>query len=243
MDDLNGRVALVTGGSRGLGQGICAGLAAEGCDVAIGYRSHAAGAAETQRQVEAAGRRALECRADVSRAVEVEAMVAAVERGLGPVDILVNNAGIINPAPIAELTEAHWDDVIDADLKSAYLCTQAVLPGMRRRRWGRVVMISSLAAQVGGLVGPHYSAAKAGMLGLAHCYAKLLAGEGVTVNAVAPALVETDMVRGNPNVTPDLIPVGRFGRVDEHTDVVLTVVRNGYITGQTYNVNGGMYFS
>ena len=132
---------------------------------------------------------------------------------------------------------------MNINLKSAFLVTQAVLPGMRRRKWGRIVFISSLAAQRGGLVGPHYSAAKAGMHGLAHCYATILASEGISVNSVAPALIDTDMVRGNPNAKPDLVPLGRFGQVDEHTAAVVMLAKTGYITGQTINVNGGMYFS
>lgn len=242
-ESIAGRVALVTGGSRGLGRGICEALARAGADVAINYRSSVAGAEATRALVEGAGRRAVAVMTDVSEAREVSGMVALAEDELGPVDILVNNAGMIRPQPLDEIGEADWDDVVDVNLKFAFLCTQAVLPGMRRRRWGRIVMVSSLAAQVGGLVGPHYSAAKAGMLGLAHAYATQLVREGITVNAVAPALVESDMVRSNPNARPDLVPVGRFGRVEELADVVLTLVRNGYITGQTYNVNGGMYFS
>jgi 3-oxoacyl-[acyl-carrier protein] reductase len=243
MNDLTNRVALVTGGSRGLGRAICVALARAGADVAINYLSRSDEAEETRRLVSEAGRKALVVQADVSRAQAVADLVCTVEQGLGPVALLVNNAGLIRPQPIEAITEADWDELIDVNLKSAFLCTQAVLPGMRSRRWGRIVNVSSLAAQVGGLVGPHYSAAKAGMLGLTHAYAILLIKEGITVNAVAPALIETDMVRANPNARPDLVPVGRFGTAEEHADVVVTLLRTGYVTGQTYNVNGGMYFS
>lgn len=170
-------------------------------------------------------------------------MVREVEASLGPVDILVNNAGIARPKKIEEITEADWDASIDVNLKSAFLCCQEVLPGMRGRRWGRIINISSLAAQVGGFVGPHSSASKAGMLGLTHAYATVLVKEGITVNAVAPALIETEMVLGNPNLRPELVPLGRFGTPGEHADVVVTLARNGYVTGQTLNVNGGLYFS
>ncbi len=241
--DLTGRVALVTGGSRGLGAAICVALARAGADVVINYLRHAEGALAVRAQVQAAGRRGLPVQADVSQAQAVAAMMAHVERELGPVQILVNNAGMIRPQPLEAITEADWDELIDVNLKSAFLCTQAVLPGMRRQRWGRIVNVASLAAQVGGLVGPHYSAAKAGLLGLTHSYATLLAKEGITVNAVAPALIETDMVRANPNAKPGLVPVGRFGTPEEHADVVVLLARTGYVTGQTYNVNGGMYFS
>ena len=243
MDPLIGKVALVTGGAKGLGRGICLGLAKEGCDVAINYLSSDRAAQETKREVEKLGRRAIAVKADVAKAAQVERLAKTVEQELGPVAILVNNAGMIRPQKIEQIAESDWDDVVNINLKSAFLVTQVVLPGMRRRKWGRIVFISSLAAQRGGLVGPHYSAAKAGMHGLAHCYATILAGEGISVNSVAPALIETDMLRGNPNVRPDMVPLGRFGEVDEHTAAVVMLAKTGYITGQTINVNGGMYFS
>ncbi len=238
-----GRVALVTGGSRGLGEAICRALAAAGADVAVNYRSHASGAEAVRKDVEAAGRRAMVIQADVSNSGEVARMVAEIEATLGGVDILINNAGILRAQPIEEITEADWDELIDVNLKSAFLCSQAVLPGMRARQWGRIVNVSSAAAQLGGFVGPHYSASKAGMLGLTHSYATLLVREGITVNAVAPALIDTDMVRSNPQIRPELVPVGRFGTAEEHAEAVVMLARNAYITGQTINVNGGMYFS
>ena len=243
MNELNGKVALVTGGAKGLGEGICIGLAREGCDIAINYLRSEQAAEGTRGDVEALGRRAITVRADVAQPGDVVRMIKEVEAQLGPVAVLINNAGTVNPRPLDKLTIEDWNEAIANNLTSAYLCTQAVLPGMRKRKWGRIVMVSSLAAQVGGLVGPHYSAAKAGMLGLTHCYATLLAKEGITVNSVAPALIETDMVRGNPHATSDRIPIGRFGQVDEHTDAVVMLARNAYMTGQTINVNGGMYFS
>jgi 3-oxoacyl-[acyl-carrier protein] reductase len=170
-------------------------------------------------------------------------LVRSTEEILGPVDILVNNAGIARPQPIEDIREEDWDDLIAANLKSCFLACQAVLPGMRRRGWGRIVNISSVAAQVGGVVGPHYAASKAGMIGLTHFYASRLAKEGITCNAIAPALVKTDMVAANPNARPDLIPVGRFGDPDEVADVVVMLARNGYITGQTFSVNGGWFMS
>ena len=133
--------------------------------------------------------------------------------------------------------------LIDVNLKSCFLVTQAVLPGMRSRKWGRIINISSVAAQTGGVVGPHYAASKAGMLGLTRFYASRLAKEGITVNAIAPALIATEMVAANPNARPDLIPVGRFGDVDEVAEVAVMLARNGYLTGQTINVNGGWYLS
>jgi 3-oxoacyl-[acyl-carrier protein] reductase len=241
--DITGKVALVTGGSRGAGQAVCLALARAGCDVAINYATRTESAEETSRKVQAEGRRSFVVQADVSRADAVAAMVRAVEAALGGIDILINNAGIIRPQRLDQITEADWDELIDVNLKSAFLCIQAVLPGMRARRFGRIINTSSTAAQVGGVVGPHYAAAKAGLLGLTHSYAALLVKEGITVNTVAPAMIETDMVRDNLNIKPDFVPMGRFGAVEEHADVVVTLARNGFITGQTYNVNGGIYFS
>ena len=132
---------------------------------------------------------------------------------------------------------------MEVNLTSAFLVTQAVLPGMRARRWGRLVFLSSIAAQTGGVVGPHYAASKAGMLGLMHSYANLLAREGITSNAIAPALIDTAMVRDNPNVRPEMLPVRRFGTAEEVADAVVLLASNGYMTGQTVNLNGGWYMS
>ena len=240
MPDLHGRVALVTGASRGIGRAIAIALARAGADVAINYRSHAAGAEEARAE---AGGRAIAVQADVADASAVARLVQTVEASLGPIGILVNNAGITRPQPIAEITEADWDDILRVNLKSCFLVTQAVLPGMRARRWGRIINVSSVAAQTGGLVGPHYAASKAGMHGLTHYYAAHLATEGIRVNAIAPALIETDMVRANPAATPARIPVGRFGTVDEVAEVAVMLAGNDYITGQTINVNGGWYLT
>jgi 3-oxoacyl-[acyl-carrier protein] reductase len=243
MEDLSGRIALVTGSSRGIGRAIALGLAEAGCDVVVHYRSRAAEAEEAASFVRAKGRRCTVVQADVSRSPEVDRLVRTAESELGAIDILVNNAGIARPQKLEEIAESDWDELIDVNLKSCFLCSQAVVPGMRARRWGRIVNLSSVAAQVGGVVGPHYAASKAGMLGLTRYYANHLAREGVTANAIAPALVETEMVTANLNATPDRIPVGRLGHVDEVAQVAVMLARNAYITGQTINVNGGWYIS
>lgn len=243
LDNLTGKVALVTGGSRGIGRATALALAAAGVHVAVNYRAREKDARETCAEIEKGGRRAVAVRADVSVSADVGRLVATVEDELGPVAILVNNAGVTRPQPIAEITESDWDEMIAINLKSVFLVTQAVLPQMRAAGWGRIINLSSVAAQLGGVVGPHYAASKAGILGLTHSYAHLLADEGITVNAVAPALIETEMVTSNPNARPKLIPVGRFGSVDEAADVVVMLARNGYMTGQTINVNGGWYMS
>ena len=241
--DLSGRLALVTGGNRGIGRAIAIALADAGVDVALTYRVREAEARQTQADVEARGRRSLCVQADVSRGDDVAILVKHVEAALGPIDILVNNAGAIRPLALDAITERDWDEMHTVNLKSAFLVTQAVVPCMRARRWGRIINLSSVAAQLGGVVGPHYAAAKAGLFGLTHAYAALLAKEGVTANAIAPALIATEMVTSNPRATPALIPVGRFGAVEEVADVAVTIARNGYLTGQTFNVNGGWYMS
>ncbi len=241
MTDLTGKVALITGAGRGIGRAIALAFARAGIDVAVNYRGRATEAQRTAADARAASRRAVAVQADVALAAEVERLVRTVEAELGAIDILVNNAGITRPQKVEEITESDWDELIATNLKSCFLVTQAVLPGMRARRWGRIVNISSVAAQTGGVVGPHYAASKAGMLGLTHSYASLLAREGITCNAIAPALIETEMVTSNPNARADLIPVGRFGTVEETADIALALVRNGYVTGQTVNVNGGWY--
>lgn len=243
LDDFTGKVALVTGASRGIGQAAAFALAEAGADIAVSYRHREAQALETVRGIERLGRRAIPVRADVSLGTEVADMVAVIEAELGQVDILVNNAGIVSAKPLPEISETDWDEMLAVNLKSAFLVIQRVLPGMRARRWGRIINLSSVAAQTGGVTGPHYAASKAGLLGLTHSYARQLVQEGITVNAIAPALIETEMVTGNLNVTPMMIPVGRFGTPDEVAAVVVLLARDGYITGQTINVNGGWYMS
>lgn len=240
---LNGKVALVTGGSRGIGAGIALSLAEAGADIAINFRARSADANEVCVAIRKAGRRALALQADISKSGEVSGMVAQIERELGPVNILVNNAGMARQINLENIVEADWDEHINVNLKSAFLVTQAVLPQMRTQHWGRIINISSVAAQTGGVVGPHYAASKAGMLGLTHSYAALLAKEGITANTVCPALVDTEMLRANPRATSSVIPIGRFGTVDEIASVVRMIAENAYLTGQTINPNGGWYMS
>jgi 3-oxoacyl-[acyl-carrier protein] reductase len=238
---LGSRVALVTGASRGIGEAIALALAEAGAAVAVNYKSRAADADAVRDRIRALGRRSIAIAADVSLAADVQRLVGEVRSGLGPIDVLVNNAGIARAQKLDEITEADWDQIIDGNLKSCFLVTQAVLPDMRSRRFGRIINLSSVAAQIGGVISPQYAASKAGMLGMTRYYARHLAREGITVNAIAPALIETDMVTSNPNARPDLIPVGRFGSVDEVSDVAVMLAGNGYITGQTINVNGGWF--
>jgi 3-oxoacyl-[acyl-carrier protein] reductase len=243
METLTGKIALVTGASRGIGAAVALSLAQAGADIAVNFRSRSEEAERVCAGIRTLGRRALAIQADVSQANQVSKMVAQVEGELGAVNILVNNAGMARQIKLEDIAEADFEEHININLKSAFLVTQAVLPQMRAQRWGRIINISSTAAQTGGLVGPHYAASKAGMLGLTHSYAALLAKEGITANTVCLALVETDMLRANPRATSSVIPIGRFGNVDEIASVVLMLAENAYMTGQTVNPNGGWYFS
>ena len=241
MVDLHGKIALVTGASRGIGRAIAIALARCGADVAVNYRTQKDKAQVTRQQITSLGRRAMEVQADVSRSPEVAHMVADVEKELGPVDILVNNAGIALHQNIEEIREADWDEVLAVNLKSAFLVTQAVLPSMRRRRWGRIINISSGASQTGGVVGVHYTASKAGIEGLTKAYALRLMKEGITVNAVAPVLIETDMMPDTES-RRKMIPIGRLGQPDEVAEAVIFLAGNGYMSGQTIHLTGGLYF-
>ena len=243
MNDLKNRVALVTGGSRGIGAGIAVALATAGAAVAVNYREQGAAAQSVCAEIASLGRKAIAVQADVSRAQEITRMVSELESSLGPVDILVNNAAIAKPRPFEEITETEWDEILRVNLKSVFLVTQAVIAGMRKRKWGRIINLSSVAAQTGGAVGAHYAASKAGIIGLTHSCASSFIKDGITVNAIAPALIETDMVTSNPNASPRLIPMGHFGKVDDVASIVVMLASNEYITGQTISVNGGWYMT
>lgn len=243
MKDLKNRVALVTGGSRGIGAGIAVALATAGADVAVNYRQQGAAAQSVCAEIASLGRKAIAVQADVSRAQEVTRMVSELETSLGPIDILVNNAAIAQPRPFEEITETEWDEILRVNLKSVFLVTQVVIAGMRTRKWGRIINLSSVAAQTGGAVGAHYAASKAGIIGLTHSCAASFIKDGITVNAIAPALIETDMVASNPNASPRLIPMGHFGKVDDVASIAVMLAGNEYITGQTISVNGGWYMT
>jgi 3-oxoacyl-[acyl-carrier protein] reductase len=243
MKDLRDRVALVTGGSRGIGAGVAIALARAGAHVAVNYRERGDAANAVCGEIIGTGRKAIAIQGDVSVSADVTRMVAKIEAHLGGIDILVNNAAIAHPRKLEDITEAEWDEVLTVNLKSVFLVTQAVVGGMRHRKWGRIINLSSVAAQTGGAVGAHYAASKAGIIGLSHSCASSLIRDGITVNAIAPALIETDMVTSNPNANPNLIPMGHFGSVDDIASVAVMLAMNDYMTGQTISVNGGWYMS
>ena len=239
--DLNGHAALVTGASRGIGAAIAMALAEAGAAVAVNYRERADEADAVVAKIREFGGRATGIAADVSQAAAVAKMVDLAGSALGAIDILVNNAGLAIVRGIDDLTESDFDLTIAVNLKSAFLCTQAVLPAMRAKQWGRIVNISSGAARGAGAIGVHYNASKAGMEGLTRGYAARLVKEGITVNAVAPSLIETDMMRGRSDLARN-IPLGRLGQPGEVAQAVLMVLGNDYMTGQTIILNGGMAF-
>jgi len=236
------KLALVTGGSRGLGRAIAIALAHAGFDVAVNFHSREAEARTVAAKIGALGRQTEIFQADVSLEADVARLVQEVPATFSrPVSVLVNNAGIAPRHDPFAITPAQWDEVIDTNLKSAYLVSQAFLPPMRQQRWGRLIFLSSVAASIGGVVGPHYAASKSGMLGLMRYYARHLAAEGITSNAVAPALIETDMTAGDRSKLVNLIPSGRLGVPEEVSDICVLLATNGYINGQTIHPNGGLY--
>jgi 3-oxoacyl-[acyl-carrier protein] reductase len=245
MSELNHHIALVTGGSRGIGKAIALALANAGVSVAVNYRERAEGAASVVQAIRGNGGRAVAVAADVSLASSVKTMIGTIEEQLGSIDILVNNAGISITRGLGDITEEDFDRTIAVNLKSAFLCTQAVLPHMRAQRWGRIINISSIGARIGARSSSvAYGAAKAGMEGLARAYALRVAPESVTVNTIAPGLIDTEM--GKPLIEAGIaaqIPVGRVGTGDDIAQTVLLLIQNGFITGQTIAVNGGSLFS
>ena len=242
--DLTGRVALVTGGGRGIGAAIACGLAEAGALVAVNYVSNRTAAETVVADIKQTGGQAAAFQTDVADAEAVTAMVAAIDDSLGPVEILVANAGIAPRQTVEETSEEDFNNVLQVNLTSAFLCCQAVLPEMRQRGWGRLIFVTSAAAYNGGRVGLHYSASKGGMESLSRAYALRLVDEGVTSNCLAPAIIQTDMGdTAEPDGPVFSPPVGRSGHVDEVAMAAVMLAANGYMTGQTIHMNGGLYFN
>jgi len=243
---LDGKVAIVTGAGRGIGRAIVLALAREGADVVVNdVNSRSAEA--TANEVKAVGRRALPVKADVSVREEVIKVVETAIKAFGKIDILVNNAGIFSSIPLEDITEENWDKMMKINLKSVFLCSQAVMKPMKRQRSGKIVNIASMAGKVGGIVaGADYAASKAGVMCLTKSLAKQLAPYGINVNAVAPAWIETDMMKDWPRETKESIlkqiPLGRFGKPEEVAEAVVFLVSDGagFITGATIDINGGI---
>ena len=242
---LQGSVALVTGASRGIGRAVAQALAAEGAKVVVNYARSGTAAEELVSQIAADGGNAIALQADVSKADEVEKLISSVLETFGRIDILVNNAGITRDTLLLRMKPEDWQPVIDLNLTGVFLCTRAVAKTMLKQRAGRIINIASVAGQMGNQGQANYSAAKAGVIGFTKTVAKEMAPRGVTVNAVAPGFIETDMTSELPNTDDILkfIPLGRFGKPEDIAGMVRFLAADpaaAYITGQVFNVDGGM---
>jgi 3-oxoacyl-[acyl-carrier protein] reductase len=236
-------VAFVTGASRGIGRAIALRLADDGHDIAVGYAVHAQAAGEVAEEVRGAGRSAITVAGDLARPDVAGKLVARVHSELGAVDVLIANAGVVTPPTgVRDIRLEDWDRMLAVNLTAPFVLAQSAFAGMCERGFGRIVFISSVAAYTGGLVGAHYAASKAGLHGLAHSLAREGASAGVTVNVVAPALVDTDMIPDDPEIRRQLgasRAVGRLGSSNEVADLVGAVVRNGYLSNQSILIDGG----
>jgi 3-oxoacyl-[acyl-carrier protein] reductase len=240
-DEFRGRVALVTGGSGGIGRALCEQLARRGAAVAVGYASGAAAAHGLVERLRGTGARAVAVGGDLGRPEAAARLVAEAEAGLGPVDVLVANAATNERDPWDEVSLESWDRVMAVNLRAPFLLAQCAAPGMVERRWGRILFVSSTAAFTGGSASPSYGASKAGLHGLCHHLARRLAATGVTVNVLASALIaDTAMLPGGPELA-DRVPVGRLGRPDEVARLAVAMLDNGYLTSQVVNVDGGVH--
>ncbi len=245
MMELKGRKALVTGGGRGIGRAICLRLAKGGADVAL-FELDAGSAEETTKKIEEMGVKSLSLKVDVSLQEEVKRGMEEINQSWEGVDILVNNAGITRDNLIMRMTSQDWETVLGVNLRGAFYCTKAVLRGMMKKRWGRIVNVSSVVGKMGNPGQANYVSSKAGLIGLTKAVAKEVASRGITVNAVAPGFIETEMTKSLPQKARDSflsqIPLQRSGLPEDVANLVffLCTEEAGYITGQAINVDGGM---
>ena len=239
QSSLAGKVALVTGAAKRIGRSVALRLASEGADVIVNYRSSKAEAGEVVSEISAAGRRGMAIQADVAKRADVLAMFAAIEKEFGRLDILVNNAGMFFPAKFEELTEEQWDTILDTNLKSQFLCSQAAAPMLRRSGHGRIINFASLGGLLAWPAYTHYCVSKAGVIMLTRCLARALAPE-ITVNAIAPGTIS--FPEDSPDIAGDFIrraPLRRTGTPEDIDDAVVFLAQSPFITGQVIVVDGG----
>lgn len=242
------KVAFISGASRGIGAAIACALAKNGVKVAIGYSSNAALANTLRDELNANGGRAISVPLQASKRDSIRAAIEMTRAGLGEVDILVNNAAMAQEKPFPEITDDDWNQMFAVNLRGPFALTQEVLPWMTSNRWGRIVNISSIGGQIGGINQVHYASAKSGLIGLTKSIARIYSSAGVTCNAIAPGLILTDMISGELSTEAGQkklagIPVGRIGTAEEVAEAVVFLCspQSGYISGQTLNINGGTY--
>jgi 3-oxoacyl-[acyl-carrier protein] reductase len=237
-----GRIALVTGGSGGIGAALGARLAEDGAAVAVHYATHRGNAERVVAGIVERGGSAIALGADLRDAAAPEQLVEEVEAVLGPIDVLAANAGMATIRSVEELDAMRFDESIAINLRAPYLLARRVLPGMLARGYGRILFTSSVAGFTGGVISADYASAKAGLHGLTHYLAARVAAQGITVNALAPALIEdTAMLPGDPAELVARIPAGRLGRPEEVADIAVSILRNGYLTSQVVSIDGGIY--
>jgi len=238
---LAGRIALVTGGGGGIGAAICNALAGEGASLAVGFRTSGDAARALAERLSSAGQPAAAFGADMEDPAAPARLFDEVEATLGPVAILVVNHGLARTAAYEDVDSAAFDRTLAVNLRAPFLLAQRALPGMRARRFGRILFISSAAAFRGGVIGPDYAASKSGLHGLTHFLASRAAKDGVTVNALAPGFIDTPMLPGDPAELAESVPVGRVGRPEEVAELSVAVIRNGYVTSHVFSIDGGMH--
>ncbi len=243
---LENQVVLVTGGSRGIGKSVALACAREGAHVIINYAGNVKAAEETVKEISDLGQKCLAIQADISKLADVERLIEEATAEFGKIDVLVNNAGITRDGLLMRMKEEDWDAVIETNLKGVFLCTKAVIRGMMKQRTGRIINMTSVVGVMGNAGQANYAAAKAGVIGFTKSTAKELASRGITVNAIAPGFIHSDMTAILPESVKEemikAIPIGRMGEADEVADTVLFLASNSarYITGQVIHVDGGM---
>lgn len=234
--------AIVTGASRGIGRAIATRLGSEGVSVIVNYRTNQDAAEDVVESIKNSGGVAVSAEADVRNNDDVERLLEVASTEFGTPDILVNNAGIARANDGSGTSMELWDSHIDTNLTGAFRLIEACLPRMKNNEWGRILNISSVSARNGGYIGPHYAASKAGLIGLTRFYAQSAAEEGITVNAIAPGVIDTEMLR-DPPFGEEVTPVGRFGKPEEVAHIATAVIESGFVNGQTINVDGGIHFA